>query len=250
MLEPNIWQDPDFGTLSPFAQLIFIGMITLADDEGRLRANPCLIKASLFPYSSSMTLNEVFDAVEEIEKKCRNLCFYEDATDVLCQFLKWHTHQTLRSDRIQPSLLAPPPKDIDIYRILRLVNGKNEPLKLQIAKRDKMCRYCGKEFPNGGQNWVLEHVIPAKRGGETNLENCVLACGKCNTRKRDRTPEEAEMPLLPLSAAECGEPPRSAAQVKRSKGKEREVKESSPEILKKLRVELEERGIINKKTLI
>jgi hypothetical protein len=41
-----------------------------------------------------------------------------------------------------------------------------------------ICIYCEDAV---GQ--VLEHVIPRSRGGPTTLENLVLACYSCNTRK-------------------------------------------------------------------
>jgi len=70
----------------------------------------------------------------------------------------------------------------------------------QIRARDgTLCRYCGirtrwqgdRRSPVSG---TYDHVDPD--GGNT-LENVVVACRKCNGNKRDRTPEEAGMPLLP-----------------------------------------------------
>jgi 5-methylcytosine-specific restriction endonuclease McrA len=61
--------------------------------------------------------------------------------------------------------------------------------------RDCMtCQYCAKKFPRA--DMTLDHVFPKSRGGETNWENIVLACFKCNNKKRDRTPAEAGMRLL------------------------------------------------------
>jgi 5-methylcytosine-specific restriction endonuclease McrA len=41
-----------------------------------------------------------------------------------------------------------------------------------------------------------EHVIPQSRGGLTDWDNIVMACFACNTKKANRTPEQAGMPLL------------------------------------------------------
>ena len=62
------------------------------------------------------------------------------------------------------------------------------------------CMYCGKS--SSGEGLELEHVIPRSRGGKNEWVNLVSACRKCNSRKGDRTPEEAGMPLLrrPLPA--------------------------------------------------
>jgi 5-methylcytosine-specific restriction endonuclease McrA len=41
-------------------------------------------------------------------------------------------------------------------------------------------------------------VEPDSRGGAYSWMNLVAACGPCNARKANRTPEEAAMPLLYL----------------------------------------------------
>ena len=53
------------------------------------------------------------------------------------------------------------------------------------------CGYCG-----SARAGTVDHIVPRSRGGATDWENTVLACGPCNTRKRDRTPVEAGMRLL------------------------------------------------------
>lgn len=51
------------------------------------------------------------------------------------------------------------------------------------------CAYCG------GPATTVDHVLPRSRGGRNTWTNTVAACGGCNQRKRDRTPDEARMPL-------------------------------------------------------
>lgn len=38
-----------------------------------------------------------------------------------------------------------------------------------------------------------DHVIPRAQGGKTCWENIVTACYECNSRKANRTPQEAKM---------------------------------------------------------
>lgn len=67
--------------------------------------------------------------------------------------------------------------------------------KHSIIIRDKgLCQYCGKTV--SGRNLTLDHVIPISRGGSSNYNNVVLSCFKCNNTKNNKTPEEANMPLL------------------------------------------------------
>lgn len=64
-----------------------------------------------------------------------------------------------------------------------------------IFERDKnTCQYCGRVFDRKDLN--LDHVIPRDRGGPTTWENIVCSCIECNTRKANRTPQEAGMHLI------------------------------------------------------
>lgn len=62
-----------------------------------------------------------------------------------------------------------------------------------IFRRDgHKCQYCGRS----DLALTIDHVIPKARGGSDGWENLVTACTRCNNKKGDRTPEEAEMKLL------------------------------------------------------
>ena len=57
------------------------------------------------------------------------------------------------------------------------------------ARDDHRCQYCGASAEN------IDHVIPKSRGGAHSWENVVASCRPCNSRKRDRSPEESGMRL-------------------------------------------------------
>jgi hypothetical protein len=59
MIPPDIWSDEAFGLLSYRQRLLKIGLTTLSDDEGRFSANAALIKATVFPYDSELSLADV-----------------------------------------------------------------------------------------------------------------------------------------------------------------------------------------------
>ncbi len=64
-----------------------------------------------------------------------------------------------------------------------------------VFERDKHhCQYCGKTFESEDLN--LDHVIPRSHGGKTTWENIVCSCIKCNSRKANRLPHEAQMHLI------------------------------------------------------
>lgn len=57
-----------------------------------------------------------------------------------------------------------------------------------------LCAYCGSTFlPH---KLTIDHVMPKSKGGKNIWMNCVSACKGCNHKKADRTPEQANMPLL------------------------------------------------------
>jgi 5-methylcytosine-specific restriction endonuclease McrA len=71
------------------------------------------------------------------------------------------------------------------------------PSRETLFRRDHhMCAYCGETF--APKNLGCDHVIPKSRKGAYSWANLVTACKSCNSRKADRTPEEARMPLLYL----------------------------------------------------
>ncbi len=82
--------------------------------------------------------------------------------------------------------------------IIRLNNFVQVPYRhiemsrKNIMKRDEYsCQYCGRKG-----NLTIDHVIPKSRGGPESWENLVAACHPCNSKKGNRTPDEAKMPLL------------------------------------------------------
>ena len=62
------------------------------------------------------------------------------------------------------------------------------------ARDRNLCAYCGDHFPD--EHLTREHIRPVSKGGLDCWMNLVTACRGCNHRKGNRTPEQANMPLL------------------------------------------------------
>ena len=75
MLSPDIWESQSFSSLSDLSKIVFIGLISLADDDGRGKANPAFIKSTLFPYDENRRVAEVKSALSQIAR-CTSTQFY------------------------------------------------------------------------------------------------------------------------------------------------------------------------------
>jgi hypothetical protein len=76
---------------------------------------------------------------------------------------------------------------------------RDKGLKQELRDRDKdLCRYCAQKVNwadrKGASGATYDHVNPV---GPATLDNLVIACRSCNSRKRNRTPEDAGIALLP-----------------------------------------------------
>mgnify|MGYP002623183857 CR=1 FL=1 len=59
-----------------------------------------------------------------------------------------------------------------------------------------LCIYCGGQFQE--KMLTRDHVLPISKGGKDKWSNVVTACKHCNTKKGNKTPEQANMPLLAI----------------------------------------------------
>uniref|UniRef100_UPI003564DCAE HNH endonuclease n=1 Tax=Hydrogenophaga sp. TaxID=1904254 RepID=UPI003564DCAE len=65
----------------------------------------------------------------------------------------------------------------------------------KLFSRDRnVCAYCGGHLHE--DELTREHIIPFGQNGLDLWMNVVTACRSCNHRKGNRTPEQANMPLL------------------------------------------------------
>lgn len=102
-LKPEVWQDEKVGKLSRDARLLFVGLITLADDDGRFRALDSLVLGHVFPYDT--------DAPRKLAKWMKELgkaglvLIYEVDSVVYGAFPKWSSHQKInrKNDSILPA---------------------------------------------------------------------------------------------------------------------------------------------------
>lgn len=67
------------------------------------------------------------------------------------------------------------------------------------ARDEHRCQYCHRTFPE--KDLTLDHVIPVSKGGKKTWANIVTACLRCNQKKGNCTPEQANLHLLKRPSA-------------------------------------------------
>lgn len=98
-----------------------------------------------------------------------------------------HNGHRFRSERLD--LAAP--SVVRLRRFVQVPYRRRAALSRRgvFIRDEHACQYCGRSAEN------VDHVIPRSRGGGHEWENVVAACRRCNGRKRDQTPAEANMAL-------------------------------------------------------
>ena len=94
MIDPSIWQSEDFSKLSTLAKLVFVGLFSLADDEGRGRANPTYLKSSLFPYNEDLRSADIEKTLSEISSNM-SVVFYSCDGSSYYSLLSWYNFQRI-----------------------------------------------------------------------------------------------------------------------------------------------------------
>ncbi len=94
------------------------------------------------------------------------------------------------------SFTMPMPLVIRLVYYVRIPYRVSLPLtrRTVLARDHYTCQYCGSQPSR--KDLTVDHVVPRSRGGHTHWENVVTACQRCNGRKGNRTPDEANMKLL------------------------------------------------------
>jgi len=106
MVDPEIWRNQKIGSLPDAGRLLFIGIFSQADDDGRLKAAPGFLTANIFPYDKNKTEEEV----KHLRDQCVSLGLIRVYTNGKEEYLDipgWLEHQQIRKDRYTPSKLPP-----------------------------------------------------------------------------------------------------------------------------------------------
>ncbi|CAN6213230.1 unnamed protein product [Urochloa humidicola] len=92
-----------------------------------------------------------------------------------------------------PAVLRVP----QLLQVVKRRRVKQSLSRKNILYRDEFtCQYCSSR-----DNLTIDHVIPISRGGKWEWDNLVTACSRCNSRKGQKTLEQANMKLRKIPRA-------------------------------------------------
>lgn len=170
-------------------------------------------KSSAAMQSSVLVLNRLYVAIQVISVRrafcllCKDLAevvSVENGSYATYNFQSWREVSEWKAQvegkRENEDWIRAVNFEIQVPRVIRLLSYDLFPRNIvkfnrrNIFLRDEnRCQYCGHKYST--QQLSLDHVIPRSQGGQTNWENIVCACLKCNVRKGGRTPYQAGMKL-------------------------------------------------------
>lgn len=106
MISPCIWESLSFSELSDFSKLVFISLISHADDEGRGVAKAATIASMTFPNDENKRVADVKKALSEIALKTSTQIYTVDGREYYA-LENWLDYQTI--NKPTKSKLPPPP---------------------------------------------------------------------------------------------------------------------------------------------
>lgn len=105
-LKPEIWMSPQVMNLPKDSRLLFIGLITQADDEGRGTADARRVKAAIFGGDDDTSSN-VRRMLDEIAAQGLIVIYHDEKHGDLYALRSWKHHQKI--DKPKPSGYPAPP---------------------------------------------------------------------------------------------------------------------------------------------
>lgn len=150
MIDPKFWGDETIGKLDAQERLFYIGLFSLADDEGRICGSPAYLRSQIYPYDDT-PLDSIVTWTLHL-KDIGLIHIYDDPTGNGSTYIdhpKWLKYQ--RIDNPAPSLLPPCPLFRSHWRKPRTVikkphtDSKNDSKNDSRVKERKLKKIKGKE---------------------------------------------------------------------------------------------------------
>lgn len=179
-IKPGFFKNEVLAEMPCENRLLFIGLWTLADREGRLEDRPKRIKMELFAYDS-------FDVDAMLGRLQIDgfLIRYEVDLIKYIQLVNFVKHQDPHYKEKASEI--PPPAGIE-----NVINATaiTRMQRARILERDGYV--CQADGCGSKEHLCIDHIIPASRGGDSSDDNLQVLCMSCNTKKGNRLDGEVK----------------------------------------------------------
>ena len=108
-LKPEFWSHPKTAKVSRDARLLFVGLLTESDDEGRSYAAPRKIAGALYPHDENVTAKHIGRWLKELQEAGLIELYTIDGTAYI-SVIGFKKHQKVSHPT--PSRLPPPPRNL------------------------------------------------------------------------------------------------------------------------------------------
>ena len=171
-IKPGFFKNEVLAEMPFEARLLFIGLWTLADREGRMEDRPKRIRAEIFPL-------EFIDADPLLERLAQDGFIVRYAVDgaKFIQIENFTKHQMPHHKEVASVIPAPE----GCPQITRHAYDVSAQQRLEVFRRDgDQCLKCG-----SAERLSLDHIIPLACGGDNSSNNLQTLCTSCNSSKGD-----------------------------------------------------------------
>lgn len=184
-IKPGFFKNEVLAEMPCEDRLLFVGLWTLADREGRLEDRPKRIKAELFAFDS-------FDVDPMLTRLQANgfLKRYEAGGTRFISITNFVKHQDPHYKEVA-SVIPPPPGEEDQITATNVTRTQ----RARILERDGYaCVQC-----EAKETLCIDHILPASRGGDSSDENLQVLCTSCNAKKGNKLAGETKNVTRPPS---------------------------------------------------
>lgn len=173
-IKPGFFRNADLVELPVETRLLFIGLWTLADREGRLEDRPKQIKMEVFPCDDINV-----EAGLAMLQQSGFLVRYEINGKKYAQVVNFTKHQMPHHKEVVSEIPAPP----GFQQITKHTYDVSKELREQVFLRDgHACLKCGSK-----DDISLDHITPLASGGNNAITNLQTLCKSCNSSKGNTT---------------------------------------------------------------